>query len=141
MEICISSYGPTLDSRVQQIFGRCSYFIFVDPKSMECEAVPNPNASSSYDAGIQSAKLVADRGVSAVLSGCVGAAAEPILDAADVEIMFVGRGTVREAMEAFINLSSDLDSRGKRGCFEEGPMRFRKCRVRKGREERANNRN
>ncbi len=101
MKVCVSSYGPTLDSRVQPIFGRCAYFIFVDPESMEFESAPNPNTSSSEDAGAQSAQFVVDKGVSAVLTDCVGSKAEPVLDAANVEVIPVDGGTVREAVEAF----------------------------------------
>ena len=101
MKVCVTSYGPTLDSRVQPVFGRCAYFIFVDPESMEFESVPNPNASSSNNAAPQSAQFVVDRGISVILTDCVGANAEPILNAANVEVIPAGGNTVREAVGAF----------------------------------------
>ena len=103
MKVCVSSYGPTLDSREQPVFGRCAYFILVDPENMEFESVPNPNASFSEDAGILSAQFVVARGVSVILADQVGAKAESILQTANVETIPTGAGTVREAVEAFRN--------------------------------------
>jgi predicted Fe-Mo cluster-binding NifX family protein len=62
MKVCITSYGPTLDSKVQPIFGRCEYFVFVDPVSMESVVESNPYASCSCEAGVESAKLVIGKG-------------------------------------------------------------------------------
>jgi predicted Fe-Mo cluster-binding NifX family protein len=108
MKVCITSYGPTLDSKVQPIFGRCEYFIFVDPESMESEAEPNPYASASDEAGIESAKLVIDKGATAVLTSKVGSKAQQVLDAAGVKIMDMKRESVREAVEAFRKRRSNL---------------------------------
>jgi predicted Fe-Mo cluster-binding NifX family protein len=101
MSVCIPSFGPTLDSRVQPIFGRCAYFTFVDPDSMEFESVLNPNASASGEVGALSAQFVIDRGVTAVISAQVGPKAQEVLNAAGVKIMAVEGNTVREAVEAF----------------------------------------
>jgi len=39
MRIAISATGPTLDAEVDPRFGRCQYFIIVDPETMEFEAL------------------------------------------------------------------------------------------------------
>jgi predicted Fe-Mo cluster-binding NifX family protein len=106
MRICISSCGTTLDSQMDPHFGRCVYFIFLDPKSMEFEAEPNPNVSAPGGAGIRSAEFVAQRGVHTVVTGQVGPKAERVLYAANVRIIAVDGGTVREAVEVFKNRSS-----------------------------------
>jgi len=110
MNLCVSSYGPTLDSPVQPVFGRCEYFIFVNPENMEFEPVSNPHACASEDAGILSAKLVADRDATAVITGRVGPYAEAELDAANVDIMIVNRCAVRGAVEKFCRRSPDETS-------------------------------
>ena len=101
MKVCVTSYGPTLDSKVQPIFGRCQYFIFVDPVSMESEVEPNPYASASSEAGVESAKLVIGKGANAVLTGRMGTKARQVLDAAGVKIMIIKGEIVREVVEAF----------------------------------------
>ena len=47
MKIAISASGPDLSSAVDPRFGRCPYFLFVDPDSMDFEAIENPNISSA----------------------------------------------------------------------------------------------
>lgn len=142
MKMCISSYGPTLDSRMQRIFGRCSYFLLVDPKSMACESIPNPNAATSGDAGILAAQFLVEKGVSAVLTGDVGPEAESILAAAGIEIFSATEdGTVREAVEAFNQLAATDEFRLKKVCLGPGPMRFRKGQRRKGKKEMGPQRN
>lgn len=101
MKACITSYGPSLTSKAQPIFGRCEYFVFFDPVSMEAVVEPNPYASSSGEAGIESAKLIIDKGVTAVLTAQVGTRARQVLDAAGVKIINIKGETVREVMEAF----------------------------------------
>lgn len=101
MKVCVTSYGPTLDSKVQPIFGRCQYFIFVDPVSMESEVEPNPYASGSGEAGVESAKLVIRKGVTSLLTTRVGTKARAVLDAAGVKIMNLKGETAREMVVAF----------------------------------------
>ncbi|MBN2428070.1 MAG: NifB/NifX family molybdenum-iron cluster-binding protein [Deltaproteobacteria bacterium] len=111
MKICIPSSGTNLDSQIEPHFGRCAYFIFVEPESMEFEAVPNPNVSARGGAGVRSSEIMAQHGVHTVVSVQVGPKAAQVLHAAGIKIITVEGGTVREALEAFKNrLSSGGDS-------------------------------
>ena len=101
MKLCITSYGPTLDSRLQNVFARCAFFILVDPLSMSFESVLNPNASAESDAGELSARLLVEHGATAVITAQVGPRAQTALDAAGVKVLTRQGGTVREAVEAF----------------------------------------
>lgn len=101
MKICITSYGPTLDSKVQPIFGRCEYFVFVDPANMESEVAPNPYASAPKEAGIESAMLVIGKGAMTVLTARVGTKARQVLKAAGIKIIDIKGETVREVVEVF----------------------------------------
>ena len=101
MKVCVTSYGPTLDSKVQPIFGRCQYFIFVDPVNMESEVEPNPYASASGEAGVESAKLVIEKGAGVVLTGRMGIKARQVLDAAGVKTMIMKGEIVKEVVKAF----------------------------------------
>ncbi len=55
--ICITAESDQLDSKVDPRFGRCRYFIIVDIKSLEFEAIENRNAEAVEGAEIQSAQL------------------------------------------------------------------------------------
>ena len=101
MKICITAQGPTLEAPVDPRFGRCASFVFVDPKTMQTEAVPNPGAMASGGAGIQAAQLIVDRGATAVLTGSVGPNAYNALSAGGVEIFLGATGSVQNAVDQF----------------------------------------
>ncbi|MDA3833220.1 MAG: hypothetical protein PF495_07465, partial [Spirochaetales bacterium] len=64
MKIVVTSTGPTLDDMMEARFGRCPYFLIIDLETMKFEALENPNIALGGGAGIQSAQLMADKGVS-----------------------------------------------------------------------------
>jgi len=45
MKIAITATGPELNASVDPRFGRCAYFIIVDPQTMEYSSIENPNIS------------------------------------------------------------------------------------------------
>lgn len=101
MKIAVTSRGTDLDSQVDPRFGRCANFLVVDVESMAFEVVANDNVSAGGGAGIQSAQLVADRGVEAVLTGSCGPNAFRTLQAADIAVVVGVRGTVGEAVKQY----------------------------------------
>ena len=101
MQICITSTGPTLESPLDPRFGRSPWFLFVDTDNGSFEAVENPNVDQSSGAGIQSAQLVADRHVAAVLTGECGPKAQQVLKAAGTKILTGCEGTIRDVVERF----------------------------------------
>jgi predicted Fe-Mo cluster-binding NifX family protein len=72
MKIAISSNGSTLDDQVEARLGRCPYFIFVNSDTLEFESIPNPNMSLGGGAEPQSAQMMAEKGISVVLTGNCG---------------------------------------------------------------------
>jgi predicted Fe-Mo cluster-binding NifX family protein len=103
MKIVVTASGPGLDSPVDPRFGRCQYFIFVDPNSLQFEAVENENVMASGGAGIQSAQFVAQKGAEAVITGNLGPNASAALGAAGTKVFLGATGTVREAIQMFKN--------------------------------------
>ena len=48
MKIAVTSTGPTLDDAVEARFGRCAYFLVIDPDTLGFEAIENPNLSLDF---------------------------------------------------------------------------------------------
>lgn len=101
MKIAVSSMGPDINSSIDPRFGRCQYFVFVDTETMDFEVTENPNITGVSGVGIQSAQLMAERGVGAVLTGSCGPNAFSSLQAAGIEVITGAAGTVKEAVEKY----------------------------------------
>jgi len=101
MKICVTSTGSDLDAQVDPRFGRCQYFMIVDPDTMEFEAIPNEGIGASSGAGIQAGEIVANGGVDVLISGNVGPNAFQTLTAAGVRVLTGASGTIRDAIEMY----------------------------------------
>jgi predicted Fe-Mo cluster-binding NifX family protein len=101
MKVAVSASSPSLESPVDPRFGRCAYFVVVDPDTMLFETVDNTNALSSQGAGIGTAQTVAQLGATVVLTGNCGPNAFQALEAAGIEVVTGVSGSVREAVEGF----------------------------------------
>lgn len=101
MKIAVSSMGTDLSAQVDPRFGRCQYFIVVDPDTMEFEALENSGAMSGGGAGIATGQFVAGKGVGAVLTGNCGPNAFHVLEAASIKVTTGVSGTVQDAVEGY----------------------------------------
>lgn len=101
MKIAVTSTGPTLDDNVEARFGRCQYFLIIDTDTMQSEALENPNIALGGGAGIQSAQLMTEKGVIAVLTGNCGPNAFNVFGQAGVQVIVGVNGSVRNAVEQF----------------------------------------
>ena len=101
MNIAICSQGPYLDSPVDQRFGRCAYFIIINPDSGEFAAEANPGVHAAGGAGVQAVQFLGDKGVDAVLAGNVGPKAAAALSAGRIKVYGGINGTVAESIELY----------------------------------------
>ncbi|MBW2437363.1 MAG: NifB/NifX family molybdenum-iron cluster-binding protein [Deltaproteobacteria bacterium] len=101
MRIAISSSGENLNSQLDPRFGRCAYFLVIDPDEMSFEVFSNENFASGGGAGIQSAQFLASKGVDAVITGNCGPNAVQTLSAAGIELFVAQTGTVKKVIEKF----------------------------------------
>lgn len=99
--ICVTSSGNTLESQIDPRFGRCAYFIIVDPETQQFQAISNEAAMASGGAGIRAAQIVAEQNVEAVLTGSVGPNAYPALQNAGIRILAGASGSVKSAVESY----------------------------------------
>ncbi len=101
--ICITSRGKNLASEVDPRFGRASYFMFIDPETMDLEVLKNPNIEGAHGAGIQSAQLISGKNVKAVLTGNCGPNAERVLQVAGIKVITGVSGTIEVALSKHKN--------------------------------------
>lgn len=101
MRVAVTATAPTLDANVDPRFGRCPCFVIVETDDMSFEAVDNSNQGLAQGAGIQSARLLADRNVKHVLTGNCGPNAHQTLSAAGISVIVGCAGTVRDVAEQF----------------------------------------
>jgi len=101
MKIAISSSGKDLNCQIDPRFGRCQYFIFLDPETMEFEVSENEGLMAMGGAGVQAAQLIAQKGATALITGNLGPNAASALSASGIKVHLVSGGTVREVTEAF----------------------------------------
>ena len=102
MKIVVSAKGDNLEAQVDPRFGRSSYFLLVNPESMEYEVLSNgQNVQAAQGAGIQAAALVARQRPRALLTGNCGPKAYHTLLAAGISVFLGVTGSVRKAVQEF----------------------------------------
>lgn len=102
-KIAVTSEGPSLDDQVDPRFGRAAGFVVVDLETMDTQYLDNGQSQvMAQGAGIRAAELIAQAGVSCLLSGYVGPKAFQALSAAGIKVGQNLEGlTVREAVARF----------------------------------------
>lgn len=117
MKIVVTSLGETLDSPVDQRFGRARYFVLYDSESGEWSAHDNKqNLGAAQGAGIQAGQKVVELGAEAVLTGHCGPKAFATLRAGGIAVYPGASGTVNETLKAF----SDGELKDSDGADVEG---------------------
>ncbi len=107
MLIAVTSSGDSLDSLVNEKFGRCQYFIIVDPDTMKFEAVTNPAEKAQGGAGPKAAEVIINKGVNILLTGHVGDKAEKALLRGNIKIVS-GLNSELKVRDAVTNYLSKL---------------------------------
>ncbi len=101
MKIAISSTGKDLNAQIDPRFGRCQYFVFVDPETMEFEAFENEGLMAMGGAGIQAAQFISQKGANALITGNIGPNAASALSSSGIKVYMVSGGTVKEVIEKY----------------------------------------
>lgn len=101
MQVVIPANGTDLEAPTSPVFGRCQTFVFVDPETLEFEALPNPALDAPGGAGVQAAQTVLQHGAQAIIAPNLGPNAFRVIQAAGIPAYILQGATVREAVEAF----------------------------------------
>ncbi len=100
MKVAFTAQGDSEQARMDDRFGRASYFVIVDTETQASEGVSNPSLSAGSGAGVQSADFLSRRGVQAVVTGNVGPNGAHALGAAGIDIYQSDYATVAENLRA-----------------------------------------
>lgn len=102
MKVVVTSIGETVESPVDQRFGRARYFVLYDMETEEWAAHDNKqNLEAAQGAGIQAGQTVVELGAGALITGHCGPKAFATLTAGGIDVYPNATGTVKEAIEAF----------------------------------------
>ena len=95
MKVTISSTGDNLESKIDQRFGRCAYFVIYDTESKAIEYIPNPNKDLEEGAGKAAVKLLSTRNVQKIISGEFGIKIKPLLDSLKIQMIVIQNQSLR----------------------------------------------
>jgi predicted Fe-Mo cluster-binding NifX family protein len=101
MKVVVSATGKDLNCQIDPRFGRCQYFIFVDPETMEFEVSENEGLMAMGGAGVQAAQLITQKGAKALLTGNLGPNAASALSASGIKVYLVSGGTVNDVITSY----------------------------------------
>lgn len=93
--------SDNLEAPVDPHFGRCRYFLIVNPDSMEFELIENISLSASGGAGVQAAQKIINMGIVALITGSVGPNAFSLLSAEGIEIFSARNVSIADAVSAY----------------------------------------
>lgn len=104
MHIAVTSRGEDLMAEVDSRFGRAPKFIIVDSDTMSFQVVDNKQSLDlPQGAGIQAAQNIIPHSPDVLLTGNCGPKAFKLLDAAGIKVVVGVRGTIKVAVEAYLN--------------------------------------
>jgi predicted Fe-Mo cluster-binding NifX family protein len=89
MKVAITSKENNLESKMDERFGRCSYFLIYDTETKGIEFLPNPNKDAQEGAGPASVQLVASRNVQKIISGEFGMKIKSLLDSLKIQMIVI----------------------------------------------------
>jgi predicted Fe-Mo cluster-binding NifX family protein len=103
MKIAISSDGKTVESQIDQRFGRCKYFVIINTeKPNEIKTIENEGAIQGHGAGIRASEQMGELGVEVVLTGNLGPNATTVLEKLEIKT-YHSSGIIKDAIDDFVN--------------------------------------
>lgn len=107
--VAISSSSANLDGDVDDRFGRCQYFVLVFLEGGEIKSfkiIENTKAGMRGGVGTVVAQMIADNGVSSVITGNIGPRALDVFKQFDISV-YCAKRSKRQAIQDFIDGKSE----------------------------------
>ena len=102
MKIAVTSLGESLESPVDQRFGRARFFVLYNLETSEWIVRDNKEYSKGVqDAGFEAAQMVVEMGAEAVITGHCGPQAFVSLSTKDVAIYEKVSGSVQDVIDSY----------------------------------------
>ncbi len=101
MNICLTAIENTINSQLDSRFGRCNYFIILDPEKTNFKPIKNELTEASERAGVLAVQLLVDNKVKHVITGNVGFRAMQALKNAEIEVSIERHTTIKDAIAKF----------------------------------------
>lgn len=104
MKVSVTSLGETLESPIDQRFGRARFFIVYDTENRRWAAHSNSqNLDALQGAGVQAAQNIIQLGADVVITGHCGPKAFKTLAAGGVTVYQNASGAVGDALKQYEN--------------------------------------
>ncbi len=103
MKLMITSRGDSLNSPMDERYGRSEYFIIYDTEKESFESIKNPYLNDQGGVGISVAKFTIEKGINALISGSFGPNAQDVLKGSGIELYTAKGGTVSDVINDFKN--------------------------------------
>jgi len=103
MKIAIPVVEKSINSPINQILGRCEYFLVYNTESKEENYILNTAAAAQGGAGIKAAQTIVDNGADAVICIRCGENAATVLSTSGVKIYSPKYTTVKENIDALLD--------------------------------------
>ncbi len=87
MRVAITSQGNSLESKLDQRFGHCRFFVIYDMQTGSIEIIPNPYCNAEEQAGTLAVKLLSSKSVGKVVSGEFGIKAKSLFDSLGIQMI------------------------------------------------------
>jgi predicted DNA-binding protein (UPF0251 family)/predicted Fe-Mo cluster-binding NifX family protein len=101
IKIAISATAPDMNADIDPRFGRCRYFIIVNPETMAFETLENSGAEDGGGAGIATAKSLEGKNIEAIITGNCGPNAFNALTSAGIKVITGVSGTIEDAIKDY----------------------------------------
>ena len=89
MRYIITSKGETIQSKFDLRFGRAAWLCIYDKKTDSADFIENQNKNLNGGAGTKTATMVAEMGVTKIISGDFGPKAKSLLERLDIQMIIL----------------------------------------------------
>ncbi len=103
MKIGISAKGKTLDSLLDERFGRCEYFLIYNTKEQKVNILENKGQVAAGGAGIKAAQQLIDEKVDIIITGHLGPNAYELIDRSGIKAYECKTTTINSAIKKLEN--------------------------------------